>query len=384
MDKYIVLNNGIKVAINNHYDIVSRIIIAIMAGSRDCGNELCGLAHFSEHILLTDMHDKKDAIINCDGKTTNEETVISLTCLNDDFNRALLLIRNCLSLEEIPYSSYEKEKEIIKSEIKRRSVFSNDFSNSINLQLFEGGLEYDTLGSDVLLDNITLEEILNFRNKYYISNNISISISTSLNVEYVTDMVSTSLGRIKSGQEINRKPCQQKSQYYITQRHKQDYVCNLYCYPIKIPFSLYSPLDLLLFFIGGKTSNNRLMEGLLMKGLKVYNAAMRIVKYSDFSVVFLEYDCPAGSVRAYEKAIKSIIESTILPYNEDQMDKLVKNYIISYISYMNLDERLYMVCRDMLYNNSFFCQERDTLNYAKIVTADCLKKAFIKYIKTFS
>ena len=89
-------------------------------------------------------------------------------------------------------------------------------------------------------------------------------------------------------------------------------------------------------------------------------------------------------IRDYEKAIKSIIESTILPYNEDQMDKLVKNYIISYISYMNLDERLYMVCRDMLYNNSFFCQERDTLNYAKIVTADCLKKAFIKYIKTFS
>ena len=96
MDKYIVLNNGIKVAINNHYDIVSRIIIAIMAGSRDCGNELCGLAHFSEHILLTDMHDKKDAIINCDGKTTNEETVISLTCLNDDLGFINVLLTSAI------------------------------------------------------------------------------------------------------------------------------------------------------------------------------------------------------------------------------------------------------------------------------------------------
>lgn len=210
---YKILSNGIKLFIIKSENINNSAISVLIKGGSNYDYETLGIAHFIEHLLFLGNKKfpnidvvSKIASLNgyCNAYTTYDHTNYQLSINPDSFFDSFEYFINMFIDPLFSIESIEKEKNAVDNEYKlniqndyhRMAIIFNELTNEEeNYYKFScGNLETFNI-KDIR------EKILNYFNKYYSANNISIILYHT----HIDDKIINLLEQIKNNDFINTK-----------------------------------------------------------------------------------------------------------------------------------------------------------------------------------
>ena len=265
------LSNGIRLVHRSTYSPVSHTALTINAGSRDEMAKENGIAHFIEHIIFkgTTKRNNFDILNRIDGVggelnafTSKEETCIYASYLDKYSERVLELLSDIIFNSRFPEKEIEKEKIVILDEINSYNDSPSEliFDDFEKLVYRNHGLGRYVLGTPSKVRAFTKEDIRNFINRTYSTENIVISTIGSIDFEKWVRLCEKHFSHIehrpvqhKRTAFRNYKPTQKEFDKNTNQTHA--IIGNIafsYNDKNRIPFSLLSNI------IGGPAMNSKL------------------------------------------------------------------------------------------------------------------------------
>lgn len=211
--KYGVLKNGLKYTVVRDQETnVSNIAVSIRAGAFNDPNEYMGLAHFLEHMLFMGSKKYKDehyfmgrlSDLGGDSNAYTDlfETVYYLNVLSKNLKEILdifsrffidpLFDINCVSREINAVNSEHMKNLNSDLWINRQLIFTLTKKNSKSNRFTTGS--HETLGDDI---QKLRNEMIKFYNKYYCANNMTLTITSDLNISDVEDMIKEFFNEVK-------------------------------------------------------------------------------------------------------------------------------------------------------------------------------------------
>lgn len=200
MEKYI-LNNGVKLVYEFRNSDITSFCIGFNAGALEevAGFKL-GIAHAVEHMVSKGTKTRNEREINslCDkifgfeNAMTNFPYVVYYgTSLSEDFERGLELYSDIILNPIFPEEGFKEEMDVIIEELKEwsddiyqhceDSLLYNSFSKKRIKNLIIGKLDS--------IIAITLKDIKQFYERYYVPENCVISVCSSLDFDEVLSLV---------------------------------------------------------------------------------------------------------------------------------------------------------------------------------------------------
>jgi predicted Zn-dependent peptidase len=205
----IQLDNGIRILLHYQNSPITHTCMIVNAGARDEQEGKYGVAHFIEHLLFKRTERRStNQILNrleqvggdLNAYTTKEYTCLHASFLNPHLERALDLFEDVLFHSTFPANEIEKEKGVILDEMASyldspEESIMDDFEDL----LFKGtGLGHNILGLENDLKALQKNDILDFIQSNYDTNEIVIAIGGNYSLAQVERIGNKIFGKIKS------------------------------------------------------------------------------------------------------------------------------------------------------------------------------------------
>tara|TARA_B110000014_G_scaffold57895_1_gene39114 strand:+ start:2585 stop:3901 length:1317 start_codon:yes stop_codon:yes gene_type:complete len=211
------LDNGLHVIL--HQDkTVPLVVTSVMyhVGAKDENPERTGFAHFFEHLLFEGTKNigrgEMDKIIERNGGSYNANTNQDRTYYyellpSNKLDLGLWIESERLLHPVINQIGVDTQNEVVKEE-KRLRVDNSPYGQLLE-QIVDGlfikhPYRWTTIGSMDHLDAATLEEFLEFKNKFYVPNNGVLVVAGNFEVEDAKNKIEAYFGPIPRGKDIDR------------------------------------------------------------------------------------------------------------------------------------------------------------------------------------
>lgn len=184
----VVLDNGLTILFEQKKGNAVVIEVMIKIGSNDEHPSERGIAHFLEHLLFEGTKKRptnreiSNEIEKIGGEfnayTTNERTCFYVKVLRKHFSKGVEVLSDVLQNPLFDLKCIEKEKNIVLKEIAM-IIDEPRFYQWILLQknlFFEHPCRNPTYGDIKIIRSLTREKILKYFNRYYVPNNMVVSI----------------------------------------------------------------------------------------------------------------------------------------------------------------------------------------------------------------
>ena len=235
MKKY-RLSNGITVIFDKNSSKSVAVEIMFKVGSNNESKKISGISHFLEHMLFEGTKKRKTSrdIANeiekygaeFNAYTTGDRTAFFIKIINKRFEKALGILSDMVANPVFDKKMIEKEKQVILKEIN----MTIDDPKQHQWVLFQKNLfekhpaRNPTYGTVKIIKAINRVALVNYYKKYYISNNMIISIVG--NVNNVKQKIKKYFGNLKLRKVKMRKsvkePLQLKSKKFVEKRKIQN------------------------------------------------------------------------------------------------------------------------------------------------------------------
>ncbi|WP_195999819.1 pitrilysin family protein [Clostridium sp. 1001271B_151109_B4] len=197
--KDFIFDNGLKLIYKKSNSELSSICIALEAGAVRDGEKL-GVAHVTEHMVYKGTETRSEKQINAElssifgfqnAMTNYPYTVFYGTLLNEDLEKGLELFSDILLAPVFTEEGFKEEMEVIKQELKE---WDEDLEQYTEDKLYYNcmnnrRLKYPIIGTEESLNNMTIDDAIDFFNDYYCANNATITIISNLEFEDVKNIV---------------------------------------------------------------------------------------------------------------------------------------------------------------------------------------------------
>ena len=206
MDKYqkSILSNGIRVVSES---------IWVGAGSRHESEEYSGISHFIEHLLFkgTEKRTAKDIAESLDavGGQLNAFTSKEYTCyyakvLDEHLDLALDVLSDMFFNSIFEEKDINKEREVIKEEIKMYEDTPDELIHDVFSQTIWSGhpLGRPVLGTEDSINGFTRDNIIDYINHQYTTDNIVIAIAGSVDHNKILPDLERLFSKAKVGSAI--------------------------------------------------------------------------------------------------------------------------------------------------------------------------------------
>ncbi|WP_149914813.1 M16 family metallopeptidase [Sphingobacterium cavernae] len=205
----IQLDNGIRILLHYQNSPITHTCMIVNAGAKDEQEGKYGVAHFIEHLLFKRTERRStNQILNrleqvggdLNAYTTKEYTCLHASFLNPHLERALDLFEDVLFHSTFPANEVEKEKGVILDEMASyldspEESIMDDFEDL----LFKGtGLGHNILGLEDDLKSLQKDDVLDFMQKNYDTNEIVIAIGGNYSLAQVERLGNKIFGKLKS------------------------------------------------------------------------------------------------------------------------------------------------------------------------------------------
>ncbi len=182
--------------------------IWVKTGSRYETPEKNGIFHFLEHMFFkgTQKRTASGIAIETDylgselnAFTSTEYTLFYIKVLDEHVETALELLTDIFLNSVFPEGDIEKEKNIVKEELKMVEDNPADYVHDLFGKSIWGdrGIGQSILGSSKTIDAFTRDDLLDHVKRYYGTENIIISCSGNINKERFLDYMNSTLGSLK-------------------------------------------------------------------------------------------------------------------------------------------------------------------------------------------
>ncbi len=311
------LSNGIPVvAANIPYLRSISIGIWIKVGSRNETRELNGIFHFLEHLAFKGTKRRSAHQIaiemdsiggHMDAFTSREYTCYSAKVLDEHLPIAVDVLSDILLHSVFDPKEIERERQVILEEI---SMVDDSPDNYIFDLLYkkawsQHSLGLPTQGFSETVNRISRQDILDYMDKFYSSNNIIISIAGNIDFSAMMDLLEKHFGSFNSSEEIKASPAH-KINSGVASKYKdleQVHIC-LGTSGIKINDEQRYECYLLNTLLGGSMSSRLFQKIREEKGL-AYSVHSSNYNYNDTGL-FIIY--AATGAKKYSTALKLIVQ----------------------------------------------------------------------------
>ena len=174
-----------------------------------------GISHFLEHMFFkgTKKRTTKDIAVEIDSLggelnafTSRETTTFYVKVLDEYLEKGLELLTDIFLNSTFPEDDIEKEKKIIKEEIKMVEDTPDDYVHDLSNQTIWGqtGLGQPVLGRRETIRSFTRDDLLHHIRKYYGTKDIIASCAGNFDHEHLLSMLNKHLGNLRRGSEPER------------------------------------------------------------------------------------------------------------------------------------------------------------------------------------
>jgi len=210
------LPNGIPVVIETLKNMRSVALgIWVKVGSRNETSHKNGISHFLEHMFFkgTKKRTARDIAIDIDSLggdlnafTSKEGTTFYVKVLNEYLKDGVELLSDVFLHSTFPGKDIEKEKAIIKEEIKMVEDTPDDYIHDLfNQTIWDyKGLGQPVLGRSNTIKSFTRDDLLEHIRRYYGTKDIIISCAGDFEPESLLVMLNKNLGSLRRGSEPAR------------------------------------------------------------------------------------------------------------------------------------------------------------------------------------
>ncbi|CAN1553017.1 Peptidase M16, C-terminal [Flavobacteriaceae bacterium] len=213
------LENGLHIILHkDQSDPVVAVALTCHVGSAREIPGRTGFAHLFEHLLFLESEnlgkgglDKMSARIGgegANGSTSRDRTNYFQTVPKDALEKMIWAEADKLGffINTVTEPVLAKEKQVVKNE-KRESYDNRPYGYNnevINKNLYPVGHPYnwEVIGSLEDLQNATLEDVKNFYNKWYVPNNVTLTIAGDFDSQQTKIWIEKYFGEIKRGNDI--------------------------------------------------------------------------------------------------------------------------------------------------------------------------------------
>ncbi len=215
------LDNGLDVIFHiDRSDPVVAVALTSHVGSAREKEGRTGFAHLFEHLLFLESEnlgkgglDKMSARIGgsgANGSTSRDRTNYYQTVPKDALEKMIWAEADKLGwfINTVTEPVLAKEKQVVKNE-KRQSVDNRPYGHTfyvIGKNLYPEGHPYNwqVIGSLEDLQNATLDDVKEFFNKWYVPNNVTLTVAGDFDVDQAKEWVKKYFDEIERGEEIPR------------------------------------------------------------------------------------------------------------------------------------------------------------------------------------
>jgi predicted Zn-dependent peptidase len=212
------LSNGIPVVMEQLKNMRSVALgIWVKVGSRDEEFHKNGISHFLEHMFFkgTIKRTSKDIAVEIDSLggelnafTSKESTTFYVKILDEFIEKGIELLSDVFLHSTFPQEDIEKEKGIIKEEIKLVEDTPDDYIHDLFNQTIWGnkGLGQPVLGRRETVKSFIREDLISHIRKYYGTKDVVISCAGNFEYESIISILNKSLGSLRRGSEPEKGP----------------------------------------------------------------------------------------------------------------------------------------------------------------------------------
>ena len=293
MFKRFHLENGIPLVVECIRNVHSVTLgIWVKVGSRFEPPDKNGLSHFLEHMFFkgTKKRSAKDLAFEIDSIggdlnafTSRENTTFYVKVLDQHLDKGVDLLTDIFLHSTFPEEEVEKEKKIIKEEIKMVEDTPDDYINDLFYQDVWGnsGIGLPVLGKRETVRSFKREDILDHIRKYYGTRDVIIACVGNFNPEALLESLNKALGGLRRGSELKiHKTPEFRSSVNIYQKDLSEVHV---CIGVK-GLSQSSPDRYALYIINaifGAGVSSRLFQGIREKRGLAYSIYSFIASYID-------------------------------------------------------------------------------------------------------
>ena len=186
--------------------------IWVKVGSRNEAPDKNGISHFLEHMFFkgTEKRTAKDIAVEIDSLggdlnafTSRESTTFYIKVLDEYLEKGVELLSDVFLRSTFPEEDVEKEKGIIREEIKMVEDTPYDYIHDLFSRTIWGhtGLGQPVLGQKETVRSFTRQDLISHIRKYYGTKDIVISCAGNFEPERLLYMLNKDLGSLKRSSE---------------------------------------------------------------------------------------------------------------------------------------------------------------------------------------
>lgn len=210
------LDNGIPLVVERIRNVHSVSLgIWVGVGSRYELPEKNGISHFLEHMFFkgTRKRSARDIAVDIDSIggdlnafTSRETTTFYIKVLDEHLDRGIDLLTDIFLHSTFPEADIEKEKNIIKEEIKMVEDTPDDYVHDLFYETIWGstGIGQPVLGRRDTIKSFTVEDLTGHIRKYYGTKDTVIACAGNLDSGRLLKNLNHVLGSLRRGSEPKR------------------------------------------------------------------------------------------------------------------------------------------------------------------------------------
>lgn len=331
---------GLKSASRNTRSQVTYIALTIKSGTRNEPEELCGIAHMTEHMLFkgTEKRTPKeicDRLEKCGGElnayTTKEETVLYATVLKEDAAKAADLLFELAFTSTFGQKELDKERCVVIDEINMyKDSPSECIFEDFEAMLFEGHpLGKSILGTAKSLKKISSESLKEYASNGFRPENMCLTIVGGISPQRAEKIAAQAVGKyipedyIPAPQLESAPAATLAGKQFYKEVSKKNHQVN--CIIGTTACSFYGEqrmkLILLANILGGPSSNSRLNQSLREKKALVYGIDATFTQYCDSGSFMIYFGCEKPNL---EKCLELVEKEISLMREKPLGDKALK------------------------------------------------------------
>lgn len=208
-----ILSNNLPVVMESLRNMRSVVLgIWVKVGSRHETHTMNGISHFLEHMFFkgTKRRSAKDIAFEIDSLggelnafTSRETTTFYVKVLDEYLEQGLDLLTDIFLNSTFPDEDIEKEKKIIKEEIKMVEDTPDDYIHDLANQNIWGqnSLGQSILGRRETIKGFTRNDLISHIRKYYGTKDTVISCAGNFEAEHLLTLLKKNLGSLKRGSQ---------------------------------------------------------------------------------------------------------------------------------------------------------------------------------------
>ncbi len=192
--------NGLRLILEKNDRAVSAVNIMFFVGSDNEEKHEEGYAHFIEHMIFKSSEnytteESLDALAmlgaDYNAYTSKSVTRFVFKCLKENLEETFKVYSDLIIRSKFEKEELDKEREVVIEEMKKCQDDPVEVMYEAAMENFYHGQKYahDALGNEENIKNVTREQLLKFKNRFYQANNCIISVTGNFEFEQVEKIV---------------------------------------------------------------------------------------------------------------------------------------------------------------------------------------------------